>query len=226
MKLCLKQFNIKSICFCQLKCLSYVRMRINNIIQFIKITNYIFMMRKYIFLLLTLPFLLLGCNETNKQTEEVTVETTDIIANDATTEKEAVLLKDYGAEPLVLNIDDYTLSNTNFRTTLWTGKNLQVTLMSIPVGGEVGLELHSDIDQFLRLEAGQGRVLMGDSKENLDFIRDAKEDFAIFVPAGKWHNVINTGDEPMKIYSIYAPKEHPHGTIHIDKEASDADHDH
>ena len=68
------------------------------------------------------------------------------------TDTEAVVLKDYGAEPTTLNIESYTLTNENFRTTLWTGNNLQVTLMSIPAGGDVGLELHHDIDQFLRIE--------------------------------------------------------------------------
>jgi len=138
-----------------------------------------------------------------------------------------VILKDYGAAPLVVNIDDYTLSNENFRTTLWTGEYLQVTLMAIPVGGEVGLELHNDIDQFLRIEEGSAEVLMGDKEDELTYKRTASEDDAIFVPAGKWHNVINTGDKPLKLYSIYAPQEHPHGTVHIDKAASDADeHEH
>ncbi|MGL5262928.1 MAG: cupin domain-containing protein [Bacteroides sp.] len=137
-----------------------------------------------------------------------------------------VVLKDYGPAPLVLDIDDYTLKNTNFRTTLWTGKNLQVTLMSIPVGGEVGLEVHHDLDQFLRIEDGQGKVMMGDAEDQLDFVRMAEEDDAVFVPAGKWHNIVNTGDEPLKLYSIYAPQEHPHGTVHIDKAASDADEHH
>lgn len=141
--------------------------------------------------------------------------------------KEDVVLKDYGANPTVLNIEDYTLDNTNFRTTLWTGKNLQVTLMAIPVDGEVGLEVHHDIDQFLRIEEGSGTVYMGDAEDNLDFVRPAGDDDAVFVPAGKWHNIKNTGDTTLKLYSIYAPKEHPFGTVHVDKAASDADeHDH
>jgi mannose-6-phosphate isomerase-like protein (cupin superfamily) len=125
-----------------------------------------------------------------------------------------VVLKDYGAEPTVLDIDAYTLSNDNFRVALWTGTQLQVTLMSVPVGGEIGLEAHPDSDQFFRIEEGQAKVLIGDTEESLTFVTDASEDFAIFVPAGKWHNLINTGDKPLKIYSIYAPVEHPHGTVH------------
>ena len=97
-----------------------------------------------------------------------------------------VVFKDYGAGPTVLNIEDYTLSNENFRTTLWTGSNLQVTVMAIPVGCDVGLEQHHDIDQFLRIEQGTAQVMMGDSEDNLDFVREASDDFAIFVPAGKW----------------------------------------
>lgn len=127
------------------------------------------------------------------------------------TQQTDVELRDYGAEPTVLNIDSYTLTNENFRTTLWTGGNLQLTVMAIPVGGEVGLEQHHGIDQFLRIEQGKARVLMGDSRDRLDFVREASADFAILVPAGKWHNILNTGQEPLKLYSVYAPAEHPHG---------------
>lgn len=138
-----------------------------------------------------------------------------------------IVLKDYGNSPAVLDIEAYTIGNENFRTALWTGSNLQVTLMTIPVGGDIGLELHSDIDQFLRIEKGQGRVLMGDARENLDFAQDVKADHAVFVPAGKWHNLVNTGDEPIKLYSIYAPAEHPHGTVHkTQAEAMEAEHHH
>ena len=140
---------------------------------------------------------------------------------------EAVELKDYGAGPTVLNIESYTLGNENFRTVLWTGGNLQVTLMTIPVGGDVGLEQHMGIDQFLRIEEGTAQVMMGDSQDNLDFVRDASDDYAIFVPAGKWHNIVNKGDKPLKLYSIYAPAEHPHGTVHkTQQEAMEAEHHH
>ena len=105
----------------------------------------------------------------------------------ATQEKapaEPVSLKDHGAEPTVLNIESHTLANENFRTALWTGDNLQVTLMAIPVGGDVGLEQHHGIDQFLRVEEGTARVMMGDSGDNLDFVREVSDDYAILVPAG------------------------------------------
>jgi len=136
-----------------------------------------------------------------------------------------VTLKDYGAEPTVLNIEAYTLSNSNFRTALWTGTKLQATLMTIPVGGDVGLEQHNDIDQFLRIEDGVAQVVMGDSEQSLTFTKTAEKDFAIFVPAGKWHNIINTGNKPLKLYSIYSPVAHPHGTVHeTQEEAEEAEH--
>jgi mannose-6-phosphate isomerase-like protein (cupin superfamily) len=131
-------------------------------------------------------------------------------------------LKDYGAESFVVNIEEATKQNDTFRTALWTGKNLQVTLMSIAPGDDIGLEVHENGDQFLRIEDGQGLVQMGDSEDNLSFEEKAEDDYAILIPAGKWHNVTNTGDEPLKIYSIYAPPEHPHSTVHETKAEADA----
>jgi len=138
-----------------------------------------------------------------------------------TPKSDPVSLKDYGAEPTVINIDAYTMSNSNFRTALWTGVNLQSTLMSIPVGGDVGLEKHPATDQFLRIEEGTAQVVMGDTETSLSFVKTAGKDFAIFVPAGKWHNIINTGNKPLKLYSIYSPAEHPHGTIHKTQEEAE-----
>ncbi|MFC7321664.1 cupin domain-containing protein [Halobacillus campisalis] len=126
-------------------------------------------------------------------------------------------LEDYGGEPFVVNIDEATKQNDTFRTALWTGDHLQVTLMSIDVGDDIGLERHATLDQFLRIEEGQGLVQMGDRRDQLDFEAEASDDFAIMVPAGKWHNLTNTGDQPLKLYSIYAPPEHPYGTVHETK---------
>lgn len=126
-------------------------------------------------------------------------------------------LEDYGPEPFVINIEEATTQNNTFRTALWTGKHLQVTLMSIPVGSDIGLEVHPSTDQFLRIEEGQGLVKMGDSRDNLNFQKTVSDDFAIVIPAGKWHNVVNTGNRPLKLYSIYAPPHHPHGTVHQTK---------
>jgi mannose-6-phosphate isomerase-like protein (cupin superfamily) len=129
----------------------------------------------------------------------------------------AVELQDYGSQPFVVNIDEATKQNDTYRTALWTGEHLQVTLMSIDVGDDIGLEVHPTTDQFLRIEEGQGFVQMGDTEDNLTFEADAYDDYAIMIPAGKWHNVTNTGDKPMKIYAIYAPPEHPFGTVHVTK---------
>lgn len=128
---------------------------------------------------------------------------------------------DFGRKPYVEDIKKLTIDNDNFRTAIWTGQQLQVTVMSIPVGGEVGLEVHKNIDQFLRIEEGEGLVLMGQREDNLIFEQQAQTDYAIMVPAGMFHNVINTGSKPLKIYSIYAPSEHPYGTIHKTSDQAD-----
>lgn len=133
-----------------------------------------------------------------------------------------IRLRDYGPDPFVMNINDAAKENNNFRTALWTGEHLQLTLMSIPVGGEIGLELHPDHDQFLRIEEGQGMVKMGNQKDNMNFQEEVYDDYAIIIPAGTWHNLINTGNIPIKLYSIYAPPKHPHGTVHRTKEDAEA----
>lgn len=126
-------------------------------------------------------------------------------------------LKDYGRKPFVINIHEASKRNNTYRTALWTGKHLQVTLMSINPGEDIGLEIHPTVDQFLRIEQGQGVVQMGTTKEQLNFVRHVHDDDAIMVPAGTWHNVTNTGNIPLKLYSIYAPPQHPFGTIHPTK---------
>lgn len=128
-----------------------------------------------------------------------------------------ISMKDYGSKPFVVDIEKATKQNKTFRTALWTGEYLQLTLMSIDVGDDIGLEVHPDHDQFIRIEEGEGLVQMGDSKDQLDFEAKVHDDFAIFIPAGKWHNLTNTGSKPLKLYSIYAPPEHPFGTVHETK---------
>ena len=98
-----------------------------------------------------------------------------------------------------------------------------MTVMSIPAGGEIGAEIHDDHDQFLRLEEGKARVMIGESEDNLDIDQEVEDDWAIFVPAGKWHNVVNEGDEPFKVYSIYAAPDHVAGTVQKTKEDADND---
>lgn len=126
-------------------------------------------------------------------------------------------LRDCGPEPFVVNIEMATKQNTSFRTTLWTGGLLQLTLMSIPPGESIGLELHPDVDQFLRIEQGQGLAMMGPEKDCLRLRQTVSPGCAVLVPAGTWHNLINTGSCPLRLYSIYAPPEHPHGTLHRTK---------
>lgn len=133
---------------------------------------------------------------------------------------------DYGAQPFVVDIEEVTKKNNTFRTAIWTGRHLQVTLMSLNVGEDIGLEIHPTVDQFLRIEQGQGLVQMGDSKDRLDFAEKVYDDYAIVVPAGKWHNVTNTGNQPLKLYSIYAPPQHPYGTVHETKAVAMAAEEH
>lgn len=136
------------------------------------------------------------------------------------------MTKDYGPEPFVVNIQKETLQNPYFRSTLWTGEHLQLTLMSIPVRGEIGLEAHPNLDQFLRLEQGYGIVKMGPSPNNLNFEAKVTSGYAVFIPAGTYHNLINVGNIPIKLYSIYAPPEHPSGTLHETKEIADKAEEH
>ncbi|WP_411266266.1 cupin domain-containing protein [Bacillus sp. HNG] len=139
--------------------------------------------------------------------------------------REPIDFKDHGQRPYVININEASKQNNTYRTAIWTGKHLQVTLMSLQVGEDIGLEVHPNVDQFLRLEQGHGIVQMGNRKDHLNFVREVNEDSAIFVPAGTWHNVTNTGNIPLKLYSIYAPPNHPFGTVHRTKmEAEQQEH--
>lgn len=121
---------------------------------------------------------------------------------------------DRGKKPVVENIEEWTKANDNYRTTVWTGSQLQATLMTIQPGDDIGLEVHHGIDQFIRIEEGTGLCQMGEQKNQLYFEKDVSADFAIFVPADAWHNIINTGDIPLKLYTIYAGPDHVAGTVH------------
>lgn len=132
-------------------------------------------------------------------------------------------ITDNGPKPNAFDIETATTENTTYRTVAWTGKYLQVTLMSIPVGESIGLETHPETDQFLRLDAGQGRCVMGPSKDNLDFEQEVSDGWSIQVPAGMWHDVINTGDEPMQVYAVYAPTHHAQGIVQQTVEDAERD---
>lgn len=124
---------------------------------------------------------------------------------------------DFGPTPFVIDIEEATKRNNNYRTALWTGSNLQVTVMSLNVGEDIGLEVHPHVDQFICIEEGHGLTQMGPTRDYLNYQRHVAEDTAIMVPAGTWHNVTNTGDKPLKLYTIYAPPNHPFGTVHVTK---------
>lgn len=133
---------------------------------------------------------------------------------------------DYGMKPWVVNLDRKTLENRSFRSTQWTGRSLQMTVMSLKPGEEIGLEKHDQGDQFIRVEQGVARVVMGASKDQLTFDRNVSDGWAILIPGGYWHNVINSGSKALKVYVIYAPPEHPAGTVHNTAKEAEAAHRH
>src|SRR5687768_6368176 len=125
------------------------------------------------------------------------------------------------------SVEQTMLRNENFRTVLCTGEHTQLTVMRLAPGEDIGLEAHDNLDQFLRIESGTGRAELGASKDDLTESHEVTDDWAIIVPAGIWHNVTNTGDSELKLYSLYSPPEHPDGTVHKTKAESDAaEHDH
>lgn len=131
-------------------------------------------------------------------------------------------LRDYGGNPHVINIEQAAEWNTDFRRAIWTGRHLQVVMMSIEPGSDIGLEVHPNVDQFIRIEEGYGLVQMGPRRDNLNFARRVSEDDAIMIPAGTWHNVTNTGPRPLKLYTIYGPPEHRFGTVQRTKAEAEA----
>ena len=120
------------------------------------------------------------------------------------------------------DIERATLDNTDFRRVLFTGSHAQLTVMRLGPGEEIGLEMHPHLDQFLRLEQGSARVTLGRTKDQVDETHDVHDDWAVIVPGGTWHNVVNTGDTDVKLYSIYSPPEHPDGTVHPTKADAEA----
>ena len=134
-------------------------------------------------------------------------------------------IKDIGPEPQSFDLETATLENTNYRAVAWSGKYLQLTLMSIPVGADIGLEAHPETDQFLRLDAGRGRVQMGPAEDRLEFDREVEDGWAVFVPAGTWHNVTNIGDETMQLYTVYAPVHHASGKVQSTAAEAERDED-
>ena len=124
---------------------------------------------------------------------------------------------DNGPNCYVTNIEKMAIQNQNFRTAIWTGCYLQMTLMCIPTCEDIGLEIHSELDQFIRVEQGKAIVKMGTCKNELDFQRILCKGDGVFIPAGTWHNIINLGRNSLKVSVIYAPPNHPRSTIHATK---------
>ena len=125
------------------------------------------------------------------------------------------------------NIEEETLDNTTFRTVVFTGTHTQLTVMRLAPGENIGREAHSDRDQFLRIERGRARVELGRTAESVDDTHEVEDDWAVIVPAGVWHDVVNVGDDHLQLYSLYSPPEHPDGTVHETKaDAEAAEHAH
>jgi mannose-6-phosphate isomerase-like protein (cupin superfamily) len=111
----------------------------------------------------------------------------------------------------VADIEELTEENSDFRRVLYTGKNIQLVLMAIQPGEDIGEEIHADRDQFFRVEKGNGEVVIDGNRSKV------KSDDAIIVPAGARHNIVNTGQEPLRLYTLYAPPEHRDRTVHATK---------
>lgn len=117
------------------------------------------------------------------------------------------------------NIEELTLNNKDFRRVLYTGRNLQLVLMTLQAGEEIGEEVHEDKDQFFRFESGQGEVLINDRPNPVE------DGMGVIVPAGAKHNVRNTGDDALTFYTIYGPPDHKDKTVHATKAQAEKDHD-
>lgn len=118
------------------------------------------------------------------------------------------------------NIEDRTKENNNFRKVLYTGGHMQLVVMSLKPGEDIGEEVHDTVDQFFRVEQGTAKIVMNGEESILE------EDMVAIVPAGTLHNVINIGDMDLKLYTIYAPANHPDGTIHATKAEAMEHEDH
>jgi mannose-6-phosphate isomerase-like protein (cupin superfamily) len=163
--------------------------------------------------------MIFGCTAEQKEvSESITDEAAiEYVAN----------TQDSGGQPLVFNIEEATIEEDYYRKAIWTGKHMQLVLMSLKPGEKIDLEQHSKNDQFFRVESGKARVQMGETKDNLTFDQIVSDDFAILIPAGYWHQITNIGETDLKLYTIYGPSEHAPGTKHATyKEAQEYGHDH
>jgi mannose-6-phosphate isomerase-like protein (cupin superfamily) len=120
------------------------------------------------------------------------------------------------------DIERATVENTTFRTALFTGDHVQLTVMRLAPGEDIGREAHPTLDQFIRVEKGQGRVELSRSEDRIEETHQVEQDWAIVIPAGIWHNVTNIGSGDLRLYSLYAPPAHAAGTVHRDKVEAEA----
>jgi mannose-6-phosphate isomerase-like protein (cupin superfamily) len=118
------------------------------------------------------------------------------------------------------NIEKATVVNEDFRRVLYTGRNLQLVLMTLPPGCDIGEEVHDDRDQFFRIEEGEGEIRID------GVVNRVEADFAVIVPAGARHNVINKGTAALRLYTLYGPPEHRDGVVHATREQAEAEHEH
>ena len=117
------------------------------------------------------------------------------------------------------DIEQRTKTNTDFRRVLYTGKHLQLVLMSLKPGEEIGAEVHPDNDQFFRVDSGSGVVTIDGTDSKIS------DGFAVVVPAGARHNIKNDGTEPLRLYTLYGPPDHKDKTVHKTKADAEAQHD-
>lgn len=156
---------------------------------------------------LSIFLFLVACNNNpDQESSDIRIQDRELNAVPETLQPEA--------DPFVVDIEQATLGNENYREVSWTGEHMQLVLMSLAPGEEIHLEKHDDLDQFIRLEQGQAQVRMGQTRDDLTFESNMEEDWAVLIPAGFYHHVKNIGDTALKIYTLYAPGAHPEETVH------------
>ena len=127
-------------------------------------------------------------------------------------------INEHGPSPYIANVGQYAMANSFYRTVFWTGCHMQMTLMSIPICSDIGVEVHEDTDQIIRIEQGRAQLILGECEDQMNYQRELRIGDTVFVPAGIWHNVINVGRIQLKLSSIYAPPHHPAGLVMLVKE--------
>ncbi|MCW2922414.1 MAG: cupin [Thermoleophilia bacterium] len=135
----------------------------------------------------------------------------------------SLTITDQGPKQDAFDLEQATVENENYRAIAWSGKYLQVSLMSIEPGSSIGLEVHPETDQFIRLDAGQGVAKMGPSKDQLEWEQAVTDGWCVMVPAGMWHDIVNTGDDPMQLYTVYAPVHHAPGIVQATSKDAERD---